>query len=177
MLSLFPDVPGPQTITLFARSVAPYSNPLAGPVPVPATGCTTPTPPSSADRPWLVYLEGGPGFGNREPQDNPLTQLALKQGYQVLYLDYRGTGLSSPVSHEALQQKVGDIVDAQAHYLRLFRQDSIVRDLECVRLCLTAGEKPDRQQWSIFGQSFGGFVSLTYLSFAPEVSPGSWCWD
>jgi pimeloyl-ACP methyl ester carboxylesterase len=57
---------------------------------------------------------------------------------------------------------------AQADYLKLFRQDSIVRDLEAVRLCLTEDSPADKKQWSIFGQSFGGFVSLTYLSTYPQ---------
>lgn len=44
-----------------------------------------------------------------------------------------------------------------------------MRDLEAVRQCLTAGiDDPDKRKWSIFGQSFGGFVALTYLSKYPE---------
>jgi len=117
-------------------------------------------------RPYFVYLEGGPGYGNREPQDLPLTRFLLSRGYQMLYLDYRGTGLSTPINAEALA-KQGD-PQAQADYLKLFRQDNIVRDLEAVRLCLTADLPLDKKQWSIFGQSFGGFVSLTYLSKYPE---------
>lgn len=117
-------------------------------------------------RPYFVYLEGGPGYGNREPQDLPITRYILNRGYQMLYLDYRGTGLSTPINAAALA-KQGN-AQAQADYLKLFRQDSIVQDLEAVRLCLTADLPPDKKQWSIFGQSFGGFVSLTYLSKHPE---------
>src|SRR5205807_5669590 len=50
----------------------------------------------------------------------------------------------------------------QADYLTNFRADSIVRDAELIRLELGSGP------WSVLGQSFGGFTSLTYLSIAPE---------
>lgn len=33
--------------------------------------------------PWLVYLQGGPGFGCRPPQDNGWVGTALDKGYQV----------------------------------------------------------------------------------------------
>lgn len=116
----------------------------------------------------MVYLEGGPGFGNRQPGEHPLTSQILDRGYQLLYLDYRGTGLSTPINARHLKS-LGD-AQAQADYLKLFRQDNIVRDLEAVRACLaTEDDWPENsQQWSIFGQSFGGFVSLTYLSSYPE---------
>jgi len=85
----------------------------------------------------------------------------------LLYLDYRGTGLSTPINAKHVTS-LGDAT-TQADYLRLFRQDNIVRDLEAVRLCLTEDFPPQLKQWSTFGQSFGGFVSLTYLSRYPEA--------
>lgn len=60
--------------------------------------------------------------------------------------------------------------DVQAKYLKLYRADSIVRDCEAVRLALTDGWPEERKKWSVMGQSFGGFCSITYLSFYPEVS-------
>ena len=54
------------------------------------------------------------------------------------------------------------IQQAQAEYLTHFRADSIVRDAELIRRELGV------DRWSILGQSFGGFCSMTYLSFAPE---------
>lgn len=89
----------------------------------------------------------------------------LNKGYQVLFLDYRGVGLSSPVTSDTIPTDP----DNRFQYLKLFRQDNNVRDLEAVRQCLTAGiDDPEKRKWSIFGQSFGGFVSLTYLSKYPE---------
>lgn len=117
-------------------------------------------------KPYLVYLEGGPGFGNQQPQDMPLTKHFLDRGYQLLFLDYRGTGLSTPINARHVTS-LGN-AEKQAEYLRLFRQDNIVRDLEAVRLCLTKDFPEGKRQWSIIGQSFGGFVSLTYLSRYPE---------
>ena len=51
---------------------------------------------------------------------------------------------------------------AQAAYLEHFRADSIVADAELVRDALGA------DPWTVYGQSYGGFCALTYLSFAPE---------
>ncbi|KAK3497111.1 Alpha/Beta hydrolase protein [Neurospora hispaniola] len=117
-------------------------------------------------RPYLVYLEGGPGFGNREPQDHQLTKTALDRGYTLLLLDYRGTGLSTPINQPHLATLGGP--QQQADYLKRFRADSIVRDAEAVRLCLTADYPETHKKWSIFGQSYGGFVALTYLSQFPQ---------
>ena len=60
------------------------------------------------------------------------------------------------------------INDVQAKYLKLYRADSIVRDCEAIRQALTADYPEQKKKWSIMGQSFGGFCSLTYLSFYPE---------
>jgi pimeloyl-ACP methyl ester carboxylesterase len=50
-----------------------------------------------------------------------------------------------------------------AAYLRMFRADSIVRDAEVLRERVTGG-----RTWETLGQSYGGFVTMTYLSLAPE---------
>jgi pimeloyl-ACP methyl ester carboxylesterase len=146
------------TLKLFGRSVRKHERPI---VPLSASDLA-----KKEKLPYLVYLEGGPGYGNRQPQQHPLTQIALNRGYQVLYLDYRGTGLSSPINADALVGQGSP--QEQANYLKLFRANSIVRDLEAVRLCLTEDFEEEKKVWSIFGQSFGGFVSLTYLSKYPQ---------
>jgi pimeloyl-ACP methyl ester carboxylesterase len=95
--------------------------------------------------PWLVYLQGGPGFGCAAPQHIPLTDVVLARGYQILYLDQRGTGLSTTITAETLALQ-GD-VDQQVSYLRAFRADSIVKDCEAIRKNLTA-EYPDHlKKW------------------------------
>ena len=84
----------------------------------------------------------------------------------MLWLDQRGTGLSTPVTASTLQMRGYN--DVQAKYLKLYRADSIVRDCEAVRQALTADYPEEKKKWSIMGQSYGGFCSLTYLSFHPE---------
>lgn len=51
---------------------------------------------------------------------------------------------------------------AQARYLEHFRADSIIADAELIRQAV--GSEP----WTVYGQSYGGFCALTYLSFAPR---------
>ena len=80
------------------------------------------------------------------------------EDYRVLLLDQRGTGRSTPVGPEI----PGSSPDEQARYLTHFRADSIVRDAEHIRRELGV------ERWSVLGQSFGGFTSMTYLSLAPE---------
>lgn len=84
----------------------------------------------------------------------------------MLFLDQRGTGLSTPVSKAVLGGRGDDPVQAQ--YLQAFRADSIVHDCEAVRQALTADCGDDKKQWSVIGQSFGGFCAVNYLSFFPR---------
>ena len=113
--------------------------------------------------PWLLYLQGGPGGRSPRPlgRDSWLTR-ALDD-YRVLLLDQRGTGRSTPANRQTLPAR-GDAA-AQTRYLAHFRADSIVRDCEAIRRTLLGEDG----RWSLLGQSFGGFCSLTYLSFAPEA--------
>jgi pimeloyl-ACP methyl ester carboxylesterase len=130
--------PNGPTITVFTREVA---------------------APDGGDRPYLVFLQGGPGFEATRPTSPPTGWLKRAiQDYRVLLLDQRGTGRSTPVGSTI----PGDTPQAQAAYLTLFRADSIVRDAEWIRGELGV------DRWSVLGQSFGGFTSMTYLSIAPE---------
>lgn len=95
-----------------------------------------------------------------------ITNTVLEKGYQMLYLDQRGTGLSTPVSAATLALE-GDAFK-QAEYLKLFRADSIVKDCEAIRKTLTEGYPDELRKWTLFGQSFGGFCILTYLSQFPQ---------
>jgi pimeloyl-ACP methyl ester carboxylesterase len=115
--------------------------------------------PDGAARPYLVFLQGGPGFEAARPTSPPSGWIkrALAD-YHVLLLDQRGTGRSSPVG----RQLPGDTPEAQAEYLSWFRADAIVRDAELIRHELGV------ERWSVLGQSFGGFAAMTYLSVAPD---------
>jgi len=131
--------PGGRTITVFAREVS---------------------DPDGLDRPFLVFLQGGPGSEAPRPTRHPSgpgwLDRALSE-FRVLMLDQRGTGRSTPVG--ALP---GMSPAEQADYLTHFRADAIVRDAEHIRRAL------DIDRWSVLGQSFGGLCVTTYLSFAPE---------
>jgi pimeloyl-ACP methyl ester carboxylesterase len=134
------DPDGPQ-LTVFAREVG---------------------DPDGRDRPFLLYLEGGPGTEAPRPTRHPTSPAWLDralQEFRVVLLDQRGTGRSAPVGAAAL---AGRTPQEQAAHLTHFRADAIVRDAEALRAAL--GSPP----WSVLGQSFGGFTTLTYLSLAPE---------
>lgn len=146
-------------IQLFARSCLKATNPLA-------PYATPEEEKKSIQLPWLVYLQGGPGFECRAPQNVPFTQTLLDKGYRLLFLDQRGTGLSNAISASTLQLRGDEAV--QANYLKSFRADSIVQDCEAVRKALTADYPEEKRKWSVMGQSFGGFCATTYLSFYPE---------
>ncbi|MFD3515633.1 alpha/beta fold hydrolase [Streptomyces sp. NPDC058657] len=116
---------------------------------------------AECDLPWLVYLEGGPGFGARRTVGRQAWLGRALREFRVLLLDQRGTGLSSPANRQTLPLRGGP--REQADYLAHFRADSIVRDCESIRPQLTGGAP-----WTVLGQSFGGFCATHYLSTAPE---------
>ena len=136
------DNPSGETIELYAREVAGSDK-------------------ADQDLPWLVYLQGGPGFGaNRFVGKQAWLGRALED-YRVLLLDQRGTGSSTPANRQTLPLRGGP--REQADHLALFRADSIVRDCEAIRPAVTGGAP-----WAVLGQSFGGFCAVHYLSTAPE---------
>lgn len=110
--------------------------------------------------PYLVFFQGGPGFGAVRPLSNSGWIKRALTEYRVLLLDQRGTGLSTPINSTSLSYMSAT---DQAYYLSFFRADNIIRDAEYIRTKLSPGEP-----WSILGQSFGGFCVLHYLSAAPE---------
>jgi len=114
--------------------------------------------PDGRDRPYLIFQQGGPGGEATRPTAPPSGwQKRAIADYRVLLIDQRGTGRSTPVGDIP-----GDTPEAQATYMTHLRADSIVRDAELIRKELGV------DRWSILGQSFGGFCTLTYLSIAPD---------
>ena len=133
--------PGGEQIEVFAREVAPAGRAGAG-------------------LPWLLFLQGGPGFGAQRPEGREGWLDRALEDYRVLLLDQRGTGRSTPATRQTLA-RFGTPA-AQAGYLSHFRADAIVRDAELIRQQLAGGEP-----WSVLGQSYGGFCTVSYLSLAP----------
>lgn len=174
----FPDpIPGaPESIKLFYRTVCAPER-------------------AHDDLPLLVFLQGGPGGeGPRltSPTSDGWVAEAIKH-FRVVLPDQRGTGRSSRVSGQTMARlaaacgageesgscagagtKVGTEVAAgcaannetaaraQADFLKRFLARSIIYDFEYLRL-VAFGGKP----WTTLGQSYGGFLTLTYLSLFP----------
>ncbi len=126
----------------------------------------------NADLPLLVYLQGGPGGESPRPlsptSDGWMAE-AVKH-FRIVLPDQRGTGRSGRVSGksiEALGRRAeaagANGARAQADFLKRYLASSIVRDFEYLRLTQFGG-KP----WVTLGQSYGGFLTLTYLSLFPE---------
>ncbi|UBU09554.1 alpha/beta fold hydrolase [Nonomuraea gerenzanensis] len=112
------------------------------------------------DLPCLLYLQGGPGGKGPRPVGTSGWLGRALETYRVILLDQRGTGRSSRIDGRvmgALGAKEG------ADHLARFRADSIVADAEHLRKTVFGGRR-----WSTLGQSYGGFLTLTYLSNAPE---------
>ena len=110
--------------------------------------------------PVLLFLQGGPGGkGPRPTAATGWIGQALKT-HRVVLMDQRGTGRSTPVSGRRMAAMTAE---EGAEYLACFRADSIVADAEHLRKTVFGGKR-----WSTLGQSYGGFLTLTYLSQAPE---------
>ncbi|GGL07919.1 alpha/beta fold hydrolase [Mangrovihabitans endophyticus] len=133
--------PGGDTIEVFAREVV------------------------AADRgrdelPWLLFLQGGPGGKAPRPLRAESWLGHATRTHRVLLLDQRGTGRSTPITARTVRGMPGERLAA---YLKHFRADSIVADAEVLRARLAGGAA-----WDTLGQSYGGFVTLAYLSAAPQ---------
>ncbi|MEU4237394.1 alpha/beta fold hydrolase [Actinoplanes sp. NPDC026619] len=109
------------------------------------------------DLPWLLYLEGGPGGKPPRPLRADGWIGRAVRTHRVLLLDQRGTGLSTRLS--AGDRSPRDLAD----HLRLHLADSIVADAEILRARVAGGAR-----WDTLGQSYGGFVTMAYLSAAPQ---------
>jgi pimeloyl-ACP methyl ester carboxylesterase len=115
---------------------------------------------AEAQQPWLVFLQGGPGFEGPRPvsPDSPAWLRRALADYRVLLLDQRGMGRSTPVGPA---EAIALPPQVLAERLALHRADAIVRDAECFREALGV------ERWSVLGQSFGGFCAVSYLSSFP----------
>ncbi len=116
--------------------------------------------PGGEDLPMLVFLQGGPGGAGPRVGDfrEGWTGAALDR-YRVLLLDQRGTGQSSPLTADVIAGE-----ERPADFLALFTQNQILADAEAFRAEILGEEK-----WATLGQSYGGFLTLGYLSQYPDA--------
>lgn len=130
--------------------------------------------PADADRaalPALLFLQGGPGGSAPRPRKRDGWLGAALERYRVVLLDQRGTGRSDPIDVAApWTDAAGRPLDDAALAARLahYRADAIVADAEDLRRALLG----DDGRWTLLGQSYGGFLALTYLSNHPDALVG-----
>ncbi|HEY9760749.1 MAG TPA: alpha/beta fold hydrolase [Oculatellaceae cyanobacterium] len=142
-----------------------YSNPAGEKISIFAREIRSKDNAQRSDLPWILFLQGGPGFQSPRPESNDGWLKRALKDYRVLLLDQRGTGLSTPATAQTLLEF--EDARAQFEYLKHFRADNIVRDAEFLRERIAAG-----QRWTLLGQSYGGFCATTYLSQSPAGLQG-----
>lgn len=133
--------PGGETVRVFAREVVDAAK-------------------MGEDLPLLVFLQGGPGGKSPRPLDRDGWIASAVKRFRVVLPDQRGTGRSTPLRGSDFAQYSPE---EGALRLSFHRADFIVRDFEALREKHYLGE-----QWWTLGQSYGGFLTLQYLSRYPE---------
>lgn len=125
--------------------------------------------PESAgdDLPLVLFLQGGPGGMGPRPMPAGGFWSSLLRTHRVVLLDQRGTGRSGRV--DAGDVAAFDDARTAAEYLACFRADAIVEDAEHLRRTVYGGRR-----WTTLGQSYGGFLTLTYLSRHPHALDACW---
>jgi pimeloyl-ACP methyl ester carboxylesterase len=153
-------IPGLVTVDHWIDAPLDHTQPEGDTFRVYAREVRTPNPKSS-ELPWLLFHQGGPGGQSPRPITRSGWIEEAVKDYRVLLLDQRGTGRSTPVTDRTPSRfsTAAELAD----YLALLRADSIVRDAELFRASVAGGDK-----WTTLGQSYGGWCTFTYLSFAPE---------
>lgn len=112
-------------------------------------------------RPYILYLQGGPGFPSPRFTSNSSFLKPLLERFNVLLLDQRGTGLSNRISVEDLRPMSDK---DRLNFLSLFRAPNIVQDV----IALESQFLGKDEKWLVLGQSFGGFCLAHYLSTKPD---------
>ena len=135
-------LPGLTLTSLVLDAPLDHADPAAGTIEVFARVVTG---EGGTDKPYLVFLQGGPGHEAPRPSlpGTPPWLPRVLADYQLVLLDQRGTGRSTPISSPA--SVPGQDAAAKARYLTHLRADEIVNDCELVREALEA------KTWTVLG--------------------------
>ena len=117
---------------------------------------------AAEDLPLIVFLQGGPGHAGPRPLGGGWVAALARQvpGRPARPARARVGRRGSTAASLA---RFDDPATA-ADYLACFRGDAIVADAEHLRTTVYGG-----RPWATLGQSYGGFLTLTYLSRHPEA--------
>jgi pimeloyl-ACP methyl ester carboxylesterase len=135
-------VPGVVVVERFFTVPLDYRNESRGTIQIFARHCIQLARHKQMEQlPFMVYLQGGmyyisfviveqrlitgPGMeaSSQPPSNSGMLKVLMDRGYQVLLLDQRGTGLSTPISGRTLAD-IGTL-EEQVEYVKLFRADNI----------------------------------------------------
>ncbi len=115
------------------------------------------------DLPLLVFLQGGPGGSGPRPlgpSSDGWIEEAIKH-FRVVLPDQRGTGRSSRVDYAC----DGGHGWRRQGRCRVLSVSSPIRSFVTSNICVAPNSAA---QWVTLGQSYGGFLTLTYLSLFPQ---------
>jgi pimeloyl-ACP methyl ester carboxylesterase len=125
-------------------------------------GVGVPAPLLIKKKPLLLFFNGGPGYPAIRPSNGAFPAWVTKslKEFNLVLLDQRGTGRSTPINAQTLADI--ESPEVQAELFAQFRSDAIVQDAELIRKAYGV------DKWSVLGQSYGGFIILKYLHDFPH---------
>ncbi|SJK98038.1 uncharacterized protein ARMOST_01294 [Armillaria ostoyae] len=165
--------PEGEKIRVFARNLIPKSK--------------AKTAKEEEELPYLVYLQGAPP-AVLDMRFRSLISMIHEQGYQTLWMDPRGTGLSTHISPESLPASL-TTDQAIADYLKFFRADSINDPAACMPLALetfmsskrnyssstsTVASLLTKTQNDLGNLSLPGLLVFHFLSLHPTIDIMIW---
>jgi dipeptidyl aminopeptidase/acylaminoacyl peptidase len=107
----------------------------------------------NAKVPALVFVHGGPG-GQSRLGYNPLLQYLANHGYAVLAVNNRGSSGYGKTFHHMDDRKHGDVD---------------LKDCVQARTYLASLDWIDGKRVGIIGGSYGGYMTVAALAFAPDA--------
>ena len=94
------DLPRPRRVLTEREHIVPLDHASPTARRSPSSPARSPHP-TALDRPYLLFLQGGPGFEATRPTSPPIGWMKRAiADYRVLLLDQRGTGRSTPVGSD-----------------------------------------------------------------------------